>query len=125
MSSKWRCILRGLKGLCPQCGKGLLFYKYLKQVKVCDVCHHPWGGIRADDGPAWMTMMLILHLLIPFFIFLTKIEGISDFLLIGILLIVAFILSLIVLPKAKAFFITMIWLNQAGEARSLGEDDKS
>ena len=40
-------LLRGLKGLCPVCGKGRLFAGYLRVAEACESCHAPLGRLRA------------------------------------------------------------------------------
>ena len=54
-----RVIGRGLRQCCPACGRGKLFRTYLKQVDTCEVCGAPLGDIRADDGPAWLTVLTL------------------------------------------------------------------
>jgi uncharacterized protein (DUF983 family) len=62
-------MLRGLRGRCPHCGKGRLFYRYLKVEPVCQSCGHDLDRYPADDGPAYFTVLLVGHLVIvPFLI---------------------------------------------------------
>jgi uncharacterized protein (DUF983 family) len=63
-------VLRGLKGHCPACGKGRLFWKYLKVNGRCEVCDHDLARYPADDGPAYLTILLTGHLIVaPMLIF--------------------------------------------------------
>ncbi|HEY2708505.1 MAG TPA: DUF983 domain-containing protein [Caulobacteraceae bacterium] len=62
-------LQRGLRGRCPHCGKGKLFYRYLKVEPVCQTCGHDLDRYPADDGPAYFTVLLVGHLVIvPFLI---------------------------------------------------------
>jgi uncharacterized protein (DUF983 family) len=62
-------MLRGLRGKCPNCGKGPLFYRYLKVEPVCQTCGHDLDRYPADDGPAYFTVLIVGHLVIvPFLI---------------------------------------------------------
>ena len=62
-------MLRGALGRCPHCGKGRLFYRYLKVEPVCQSCGHDLDRYPADDGPAYFTVLLVGHLVIvPFLI---------------------------------------------------------
>jgi len=62
-------MLRGLRGRCPNCGEGRLFYRYLKVEPVCQSCGHDLDRYPADDGPAYFTVLLVGHLVIvPFLI---------------------------------------------------------
>lgn len=102
-------LLRGFLGKCPECGKGKLFQKYTTPNIECNECKLQFDPLRADDGPAWATILITGHLAMPFTFFLFDI-GIEEVWLIttlSILLIVA--LSLIILPRAKGMFMTMIW----------------
>ena len=62
-------MLRGLRGKCPNCGVGPLFYRYLKVEPVCQTCGHDLDRYPADDGPAYFTVLIVGHLVIvPFLI---------------------------------------------------------
>ena len=56
---------RGLKGRCPACGAGRLFGRFLKPVAACDACGRDWTVQPADDFPAYLSVLLSGHLLIP------------------------------------------------------------
>ena len=55
-------IRRGLLGHCPACGRGPLFRSYLKIVNACKVCGEDLSHARADDAPAYLTMLVVCHL---------------------------------------------------------------
>ena len=62
-------MLRGLRGRCPNCGVGKMFYRYLKIEPVCQTCGHDLDRYPADDGPAYFTILIVGHLVIvPFLI---------------------------------------------------------
>jgi len=52
-------VLRGFRGRCPACGKGPLFAGYLQQAPVCTACGAPTGEVAAEDGPPWLTVLLL------------------------------------------------------------------
>jgi uncharacterized protein (DUF983 family) len=63
-------VFRGLKGRCPACGEGQLFWRYLKVSGNCPKCGHDLARYPADDGPAYLTILLVGHLIIaPLLIF--------------------------------------------------------
>jgi uncharacterized protein (DUF983 family) len=65
-----RSVIRGLKGRCPACGEGKLFWRYLKVSAHCPHCDHDLARYPADDGPAYLTILLVGHLLVaPLLIF--------------------------------------------------------
>lgn len=59
-----RSIFRGLRHRCPNCGEGRLFGRYLKVQPKCAACGRNLAQYRADDGPAYLTIILIGHLMI-------------------------------------------------------------
>ncbi len=62
MPSLPTAIRRAATGKCPNCGKGTLYKSYLKQVDRCSICSESYGQIRADDGPPWLTILLVGHI---------------------------------------------------------------
>jgi uncharacterized protein (DUF983 family) len=101
-------VLRGLQHHCPNCGQGRLFSSYLK-VRDCDACGHANTAYPSDDGPAYLTILLIGHLLVaPMlampFLFAWPVE---------IVLIVALPVltaaTLLALPFIKGGFIGLQW----------------
>ena len=54
-----RSVFRGLAGRCPACGKGPLFWRYLKVNGRCESCDTDLARYPADDGPAYLTILLI------------------------------------------------------------------
>lgn len=60
-----RSILRGLTCRCPACGKGRILHSYLKVREACPSCGEDLSHQRADDGPAYLTILIVGHLMIP------------------------------------------------------------
>ena len=111
--AKWPAIKRGLKMTCPNCGQAPLFRAYLKPVEHCESCLENWGAVRADDGPAWATMLLVGHILAPFFhplIFKADLPPWAPSLILGV---AAIALCLALLPRMKGLFIALIWATRA------------
>lgn len=106
-----RSILwRGIRGYCPRCGKGKLFASYLKQVDACAACGEDTGSLKADDAPAWLTILIIGHLLAPFIISLALNDTLPLGALLGALFILILTLVLILLPRSKGLFIAALWI---------------
>lgn len=55
---------RGLKCRCPNCGEGRLFRAFMKPVKECEVCGEDYLPQRADDLPAYLTIVIVGHIVI-------------------------------------------------------------
>jgi uncharacterized protein (DUF983 family) len=49
---------RGLLGRCPNCGRGAMFRAYLSVNPRCPVCDEDLSGERADDAPAFLTLLV-------------------------------------------------------------------
>lgn len=58
-------ILRGICGRCPNCGKGKLFARFLKVAETCNACGEELNHHRADDLPAYLTILILGHILVP------------------------------------------------------------
>ena len=56
-------VWNGLRRKCPNCGEGQLFEEYLKTAPTCDVCGQDLSGHRADDGPAYLTILVVGHIM--------------------------------------------------------------
>lgn len=105
-------MVRSLIGLCPHCGKGKLFSRYLKQVEHCDICHEAYGHIRADDGPAWLTIVIVGHLFAPILLDVIPDSTWPDWVSMTVWPGLALLAALVILPRAKGLFIGLIWRNQ-------------
>jgi len=90
---------------------------YLRQAEGCLQCGERTGDIRADDGPAWATILLVGHIVSPlFFVFANRDAQATLFPFLAVAgLVVA--LTLVLLPRMKGLFVGLIWASRAGEAR--------
>jgi uncharacterized protein (DUF983 family) len=61
----WPAVKRGATLRCPACGKGALFRKYLKVADECAHCGEALHHQEADDGPAYATIFVVGHVLVP------------------------------------------------------------
>jgi uncharacterized protein (DUF983 family) len=57
-----------VRGLCPACGQGKMFARYLKPVHACAHCGQQWDVHQADDFPAYIVILLMGHILVPLMI---------------------------------------------------------
>ena len=105
----WTAVLRGMRCRCPRCGSGTLFRAYLKPVDVCARCHEKLGHIRADDGPAWLTILIVGHILAPLLLIIQPRISLPDWLAISLWCAVSLSLLLTLLPRSKGAFIAAIW----------------
>lgn len=58
-------LWRGWRNRCPNCGEGRVLFKYLKVHDSCSNCGEAFHHHRADDGPAYVTILIVGHLMAP------------------------------------------------------------
>jgi uncharacterized protein (DUF983 family) len=59
-------MLRGARAKCPNCGNGNLFRGFLQVADRCETCGQELFHHRADDAPAYLTILIVGHLMMPF-----------------------------------------------------------
>ena len=59
----WPALRRGWRGRCPNCGNGRMLTGYLGVRENCASCGEALHHHRADDLPAWATIMIVGHLI--------------------------------------------------------------
>ena len=102
-------MLRGAMRRCPACGEGALFDGYLRVKDQCPHCGEALHHQRADDGPAYLTILLVSHLGAPLLLAIYIAYRPSPVsMLIGFGL-GAVILSLVLLPVIKGAFVGFQW----------------
>ena len=107
-----RSVLRGLSHKCPACGEGQLFERYLKVEPHCAHCDHELALYPADDGPAYLTIVLIGHLIIaPLLIFPIIWQSDPRYSL-PIILGVLSVITLLALPRIKGGWIGLMYALQ-------------
>jgi uncharacterized protein (DUF983 family) len=57
-------LLRGFRWRCPACGGAPLFGRYLKVRDACPACGEALHHHRADDAPAYFTILIVGHLVV-------------------------------------------------------------
>ena len=107
-------LLRGLAGRCPDCGQGKLFAGYLKVRPTCEHCGHATGEYRADDGPAYFTVLLVGHLIIAPMLAFEFIRTWNPWLLVAVTLPSLALLTLALLRITKGGLIGVLWATRAG-----------
>ena len=104
-----KALRRGWRRKCPACGGGPLLAGYLTVRDSCVVCGEELHHHRADDGPAWATIIVSGHLLSPILlvVFVTwRPEG----WVMAVGFSVAFsALALFLLPRIKGMFVAIQW----------------
>lgn len=111
-NTTYHVIKRGFFNQCPQCGGGKLLHKYITPHKNCAQCHLDFAPLRADDGPAWATILITGHLVMPFAFWMLEYENLSTNFIIAALIAIVIAMSIVILPRAKGIFMAIIWMTQ-------------
>ena len=102
-------LLRGLRHRCPNCGKGQLYARYLKVAPTCEACGHDLGAYRADDGPAYFTILIVGHLIVAPMFFFPVMWEVSPWIIVPAALVGLTTLILLLLPRIKGAFVGALW----------------
>jgi len=102
-------LMRGLQRKCPCCGKTSAFRGYLKVKDACEVCDTPLAIYPTDDGPAYLTILLVGHVILaPAFLFGIFYEY-PVAVLLPVMVAAMAAVTLIVLPFVKGMFLNLLW----------------
>jgi len=102
-------VMRGLRRTFPNCGKGRLFSGYLKVQDNCPVCREELHHHRADDGPAYLTILVVGHIMAPMIhVVFTKFRPDPIVMATGFT-IGCVALSLYLLPRLKGLVVGIQW----------------
>lgn len=102
-------LMKGWRRKCPCCGKGAVLHSYLKVNARCDRCDLDLTSARADDGPAYLTILIVGHLLAPLIHFVFVTWRPEPLVLFTIFTIGCVSLSLYLLPRLKGVVIAYQW----------------
>jgi uncharacterized protein (DUF983 family) len=105
-------MMRGWRRRCPSCGGGALFGGFLKVVPACANCGEDLSHQRADDGPAYLTILIVGHLMAPLLI-LVWTELRPDPLTLALSFSAGTVaLSLWLLPRLKGVIVGLQWAHR-------------
>ena len=106
----WKpAVAKGLRLKCPNCGKGALLHSYLKVNDACENCGQELHHQRADDGPAYLTIIIVGHIL-GFAMHILYANFKPEPLTFALSLsAVAVVSSLLLLPRMKGLMVAYQW----------------
>ncbi len=104
-----QAMLRGAKGCCPACGKTRLFGRFLKPQSECPACGQNWSVQTADDMPAYLVILIVGHLLVPFIVETNLRYDVSTLTQMILWPAIALTLSLLMLQPMKGAVIGYLW----------------
>lgn len=110
----WAAMRRGFARKCPNCGSGPLMRGYLKVHDSCAVCHEELHHHRADDGPAYLTILIVGHLMAPLLMLVFELYRPEPLVLFTIFSVGCVGLSLYLLPRLKGAVVAFQWARRMG-----------
>ena len=110
----WPALRRGFRQKCPNCGSGPLIKGYLKVHDTCAVCQQELHHHRADDGPAYLTIFIVGHLMAPLLHFVFVMWRPEPMTLFTIFAVGCVGLSLYLLPRLKGAVVAFQWARRMG-----------
>ncbi|MBD3677624.1 MAG: DUF983 domain-containing protein [Rhodobacteraceae bacterium] len=102
-------LLRGWRRRCPNCGAGPMLKGYLKVRDACPVCGEALHHHRADDGPAYLTILFVGHLMAPVMHWSYVTFRPEPLVLFTIIAVGCVSLSLFLLPRLKGAMVAFQW----------------
>lgn len=105
----WTALWRGWRRKCPNCGSGPMMTSYLKVRDTCPVCGEELYHHRADDGPAYLTILIVGHLMAPLLFISFSIWRPEPLVLFTIFAVGCVGLSLYLLPRLKGMIVAFQW----------------
>ncbi len=113
----WPAMARGWRGKCPRCGRGKLLKGYLQVRPSCTVCRQELLQFKADDGPAYLTILIVGHLMAPLLHIVFVTWRPEPLVLFTIFAVGCVALSLYLLPRFKGAIVGFKWakwMNEGG-----------
>jgi uncharacterized protein (DUF983 family) len=107
--SVWLGLRRGLAGKCPSCGQSKMFSSYLKVLPKCGNCGHVLDQYKADDGPAYFTILIVGHAMVAPLLFLEAVRTWPLAWVTTIMVTSVLVATLALLPLVKGAFVGVQW----------------
>ncbi|QEX21348.1 hypothetical protein FRZ61_12730 [Hypericibacter adhaerens] len=105
----WTALKRGFTRRCPRCGQGSLFKGYLTMADQCSHCGLAFEPYRSDDVPAYFTILIVGHIVVPGLLALEKTVHPEYWVQMAIWMPVTLFGTLALLPFIKGAVIGTIW----------------
>ena len=102
-------LLRGAAHKCPACGVGAMFRRYLKVSDACPHCGEALHHHRADDAPAYFTIVIVGHIVVSLVLAVEMAYRPPLWLHAALWLPLTMILTLVLLPSVKGALVGLQW----------------
>ncbi|GAB4264268.1 MAG: DUF983 domain-containing protein [Pararhodobacter sp.] len=105
----WPALRRGWARRCPACGKGHMLTGFLKVADTCPECGEDLSHQRADDGPAYLTILVVGKVVMALYLVVYMAFGPDPWVMIVLCWSVALGLALWLLPRFKGALVALQW----------------
>jgi uncharacterized protein (DUF983 family) len=102
-------MLRGAAHKCPACGVGAMFRRYLKVADACPHCGEELHHHRADDAPAYFTIVIVGHIVVGLVLAVEMAYRPALWVHAALWLPLTVILTLALLPSVKGALVGLQW----------------
>lgn len=105
-----QALLRGWGNRCPACNaRRAMRQGYLGVRPACPSCAEAFHHHRADDGPAYLTILIVGHLMAPLLLWVFTAYRPDPWVLAGGFSLGTVALSLYLLPRIKTAMVALQW----------------
>lgn len=105
----WPAVRRGWACRCPACGTGAMMQGYLTVRDACPACGEALHHQRADDGPAYLTILIVGHLMAPLLLWVFTTYRPEPVTMIVMFSLFTIVTSLYLLPRLKGAMVALQW----------------
>lgn len=107
--SVWAALRAGFALRCPHCRQGKLLKSYLKVVDRCPVCGEAFYHHRADDAPAYFTILIVGHVLLPLMLIGLELMPEPEWVHFLVWPTLAITMTYLLLPRLKGALVALQW----------------
>lgn len=123
-----RAMARGWRLRCPNCGGGPMMQSYLKVRRSCAACGQPLHHHKADDMPAWATIIIVGHIVVAGMFAVMTNWTVPMWMHWTVWPVLSLALTLLILPRIKGMVVGMQWawrMHGFGDADTRSPKDPS
>jgi uncharacterized protein (DUF983 family) len=102
-------LLKGARLKCPACGKGAMFHRYLKVADSCPACGEELHHHRADDAPAYFTIVIVGHIVVSLVLAVEMAYRPELWVHMALWLPFTVVMTLLLLPPIKGALVALQW----------------
>ena len=102
-------LWRGVRGRCPNCGRGHIFDRFLKVADRCEACGEEFFHHRADDFPAYIVIVIVGHVICASLLFVELTWSFSDVDEMAVFLPLTLFLAIALIQPVKGAVVALQW----------------